>query len=124
MLRSVDLLYLFFFFSSRRRHTRLVSDWSSDVCSSDLEGNISIYFHVDPSESEHEERSKLGVPMDPNDCFSAAGHIVLEENPFDSGTWRVSLDILENLVKRLPNILFAVKVELYCANVGLVHDIR
>src|ERR1019366_10246240 len=23
------------FFSSRRRHTRLVSDWSSDVCSSD-----------------------------------------------------------------------------------------
>src|SRR5438046_4285520 len=27
----------FFFFSSRRRHTRLVSDWSSDVCSSDLE---------------------------------------------------------------------------------------
>src|SRR5262249_59131407 len=27
-----------FFFSSRRRHTRLVSDWSSDVCSSDLDG--------------------------------------------------------------------------------------
>src|SRR5258706_9854856 len=27
-----------FFFSSRRRHTRLVSDWSSDVCSSDLPG--------------------------------------------------------------------------------------
>src|SRR5438093_10572120 len=27
---------IFFFFSSRRRHTRLVSDWSSDVCSSDL----------------------------------------------------------------------------------------
>src|SRR5262249_56575632 len=25
-----------FFCSSRRRHTRLVSDWSSDVCSSDL----------------------------------------------------------------------------------------
>src|SRR5258706_9924856 len=28
---------VFFFFSSRRRHTRLVSDWSSDVCSSDLD---------------------------------------------------------------------------------------
>src|SRR2546426_6782030 len=27
---------LFFFFSSRRRHTRLQGDWSSDVCSSDL----------------------------------------------------------------------------------------
>src|SRR2546426_2797319 len=28
----------FFFFSSRRRHTRLQGDWSSDVCSSDLLG--------------------------------------------------------------------------------------
>ena len=26
----------YFFFSSRRRHTRLQGDWSSDVCSSDL----------------------------------------------------------------------------------------
>src|SRR5471030_1602341 len=26
----------FFFVSSRRRHTRCLSDWSSDVCSSDL----------------------------------------------------------------------------------------
>src|SRR5262249_57672415 len=31
-----DVLCVYFFFSSRRRHTRLVSDWSSDVCSSDL----------------------------------------------------------------------------------------
>src|SRR5205807_5409561 len=28
--------YWMFFFSSRRRHTRLQGDWSSDVCSSDL----------------------------------------------------------------------------------------
>src|SRR6266852_6414964 len=28
--------FLFFFFSSRRRHTRCYRDWSSDVCSSDL----------------------------------------------------------------------------------------
>src|SRR2546426_10063665 len=30
------IINLFFFFSSRRRHTRLQGDWSSDVCSSDL----------------------------------------------------------------------------------------
>src|SRR5262245_63533670 len=29
-------MYDVFFFSSRRRHTRCLSDWSSDVCSSDL----------------------------------------------------------------------------------------
>src|SRR5256885_12360394 len=32
-LRSNGMI---FFFSSRRRHTRLQGDWSSDVCSSDL----------------------------------------------------------------------------------------
>src|SRR2546426_6529532 len=31
----------FFFFSSRRRHTRLQGDWSSDVCSSDLAVRVS-----------------------------------------------------------------------------------
>src|SRR5262245_64349165 len=30
------LFVMLFFFSSRRRHTRCLSDWSSDVCSSDL----------------------------------------------------------------------------------------
>src|SRR5688572_32551951 len=29
--------YVLFFFSSRRRHTRFDCDWSSDVCSSDLD---------------------------------------------------------------------------------------
>src|SRR3989475_7811893 len=29
-------MFCFFFFSSRRRHTRFDCDWSSDVCSSDL----------------------------------------------------------------------------------------
>src|SRR2546430_3781403 len=38
MWRSIATLYRcrFFFFSSRRRHTRFDCDWSSDVCSSDL----------------------------------------------------------------------------------------
>src|SRR5438034_11027772 len=30
------MCYVLFFFSSRRRHTRSLCDWSSDVCSSDL----------------------------------------------------------------------------------------
>src|SRR5262249_58737335 len=35
----IHACYLFFF-SSRRRHTSLVSDWSSDVCSSDLPSSL------------------------------------------------------------------------------------
>src|SRR4051794_41751165 len=33
---------VFFFFSSRRRHTRWTGDWSSDVCSSDLEHTLDL----------------------------------------------------------------------------------
>src|SRR6266567_7511886 len=32
----IKLVFCFFFFSSRRRHTRFDCDWSADVCSSDL----------------------------------------------------------------------------------------
>src|SRR5437879_13831782 len=34
--QSTSLVIPSFFFSSRRRHTRYIGDWSSDVCSSDL----------------------------------------------------------------------------------------
>src|SRR6267143_5484890 len=33
-------MFFFFFFSSRRRHTRWNCDWSSDVCSSDLDPSM------------------------------------------------------------------------------------
>src|SRR2546430_5130186 len=37
---EIDSLAVYvFFFSSRRRHTRFDCDWSSDVCSSDLEAS-------------------------------------------------------------------------------------
>src|SRR6266508_4955434 len=35
-------MYSFFFFSSRRRHTRWPRDWSSDVCSSDLRAELEV----------------------------------------------------------------------------------
>src|SRR5436190_23977137 len=46
------ILWFWFFFSSRRRHTRSLCDWSSDVCSSDL-----------ASRSRSRERGELGIPL-------------------------------------------------------------
>src|SRR5690349_22855987 len=37
-------IFFIFFFSSRRRHTRSLRDWSSDVCSSDLHVRESLGF--------------------------------------------------------------------------------
>src|SRR5437762_9886050 len=44
-LYTIVRSFVFFFFSSRRRHTRYIGDWSSDVCSSDLGRQ-----HVPPAE--------------------------------------------------------------------------
>src|SRR2546426_12750143 len=49
----------FFFFSSRRRHTRLQGDWSSDVCSSDL-----------------------------NDCYAVQGYIQAQDRLFQLDFFR------------------------------------
>src|SRR5437588_8457056 len=38
--------FCFFFFSSRRRHTRSLCDWSSDVCSSDLKDGVPVGVRV------------------------------------------------------------------------------
>src|SRR5438105_8407216 len=43
--------FFFFFFSSRRRHTRSTRDWSSDVCSSDLDYFIAMEY-IDGSDLE------------------------------------------------------------------------
>src|SRR5688500_19314647 len=45
---------VYFFFSSRRRHTRLQGDWSSDVCSSDLGRNV-------PSHVEYARRIRTEI---------------------------------------------------------------
>src|SRR5258707_9580344 len=37
---NIIKICIFFFFSSRRRHTRYWRDWSSDVCSSDLVNDL------------------------------------------------------------------------------------
>src|SRR5256885_10751613 len=48
----MTLQMIFFFFSSRRRHTRLQGDWSSDVCSSDLKPRYDehhVHVHESPN---------------------------------------------------------------------------
>src|SRR5262245_62284945 len=59
----VILFLVCFFFSSRRRHTRCLSDWSSDVCSSDL-GQL--------------RREEAFQPAHPLELRHAVGHPLLQ----------------------------------------------
>src|SRR2546429_7050635 len=87
-LNVVDKLYMcdgcvFFFFSSRRRHTRCSRDWSSDVCSSDL------------------VRQKPGPRMAPGRSFVSvvcvAGGAANADalNPTRVGIWRVGVGVVD-----------------------------
>src|SRR5207248_4086455 len=61
---------VFFFFSSRRRHTRSYGDWSSDVCSSDLD---------DVGGGREGVVELAGPPASLlDDAFAAAAHVVSE----------------------------------------------
>src|SRR5207247_8288825 len=62
---------LFFFFSSRRRHTRSTRDWSSDVCSSDLDARdanelafaLGALAHYITDNTGHPEAVNRSVPL-------------------------------------------------------------
>src|SRR5262249_58149832 len=62
-----------FFLSSRRRHTRLVSDWSSDVCSSDLADRLS-----GPRAAELLAQHPLGRVSLPEEVARAAAFCALD----------------------------------------------
>src|SRR5215211_9301651 len=52
-----DALVDIFFFSSRRRHTRSLCDWSSDVCSSDLSAECCLVASRHAWSDAHDSRS-------------------------------------------------------------------
>src|SRR6266566_5592579 len=84
----------FFFFSSRRRHTRLQGDWSSDVCSSDLERCSTVSF-----------RLAKGTPTDAATFLGDRGIFTWDGNFY-------ALNLTERLgVEKLGGVL----------RVGLVH---
>src|SRR2546430_2055545 len=84
---------IFFFFSSRRRHTRFDCDWSSDVCSSDLyyhnresTDDAQVDGHITPmaskvygrvaevlvDDNQHVKAGQVLVKIDPRDYQTAA----------------------------------------------------
>src|SRR6266436_8016068 len=69
---------LFFFFSSRRRHTRCSRDWSSDVCSSDLTPQNLLAAHVTEA-PEAINRRRASLPP----ALAALVMRCLEKRPAD-----------------------------------------
>src|SRR5260221_7374566 len=69
-----DIPFSFFFFSSRRRHTRSLCDWSSDVCSSDLKPSREAYLDSLWTVGDKHYRARVSV-----DGLRRTTEAVLEE---------------------------------------------
>src|SRR5947207_4147453 len=88
----IDSFFFFFFFSSRRRHTRSLCDWSSDVCSSDLEGT--------------EEGDKLDVLLALVDIYEAKRWPIAIDETFDPvDALRYAIDELGHTQAELADLL-------------------
>src|SRR5256885_5488865 len=79
-----------FFFSSRRRHTRLQGDWSSDVCSSDLlaaDGYIFVFQDIrgrGKSQGDYLMNRPLRAPGD-----TSAGGFDEASDTYDAVEWLI-----------------------------------
>src|SRR5256885_987894 len=88
-------VFCFFFFSSRRRHTRLQGDWSSDVCSSDLLAQTLAL------QNEHKEARVILVSKDINLRIKAAVLGVHAEDYYSDKTLE-DADVLYSGMTALP----------------------
>src|SRR2546430_2881468 len=69
----------FFFFSSRRRHTRFDCDWSSDVCSSDLASRPGEWIATLGGWSEEQfVDDPRGFPLEELDRIAPANPVVVQ----------------------------------------------
>src|SRR2546426_8842662 len=94
------MLFLNFFFSSRRRHTILQGDWSSDVCSSDLDPHAAQ--QCQPRRF-HRQGSSFGVTLQVN---LTRANMLLDDlvqtskRVAQTSSRRAKIDLLAALLKR------------------------
>src|SRR5256885_8281137 len=113
-----------FFFSSRRRHTRLQGDWSSDVCSSDLLGApVALEFKAAPElpsvngDFGMMEQILLNLAVNARDAMPRDGRLTIttaarkiaeteiQRNPEARAGWFVCLSVADTGTGIAPEIL-------------------
>src|SRR5438034_10527670 len=105
-------MFYVFFFSSRRRHTRSLCDWSSDVCSSDLERlaakGVLRLPALRPTGGRGPRRVDLSPLRGEPEAVECAARecepleLVLVEGPAESRLWREDVERYHYLGSRVP----------------------
>src|SRR5206468_6120091 len=90
----IKLNIITFFFSSRRRHTRSDRDWSSDVCSSDLEKQAELKrFTTDANPVDDFAKSAPLIAVDPTVSLK-----------LDETSWKKTLEDVTDLYRQYPDV--------------------
>src|SRR6266513_5489225 len=105
---------MFFFFSSRRRHTRSKRDWSSDVCSSDLRLMIPTKDSLEPDDRQLVETIRRGddsafeqlVRRKTSKVYSLCYRIIGNAEDAKDISQLVFIKLWENLEKYDPTYTF------------------
>src|SRR5438309_9196653 len=108
-------LDMLFFFSSRRRHTRWNCDWSSDVCSSDLD---QVMHRGRPLTSE-DLKKVVNVSLMENDCIAEHTIIACGEQGVDphnqgSGPIHPNQGIIDRKSTRLNSSHSSISYAVFC----------
>src|SRR6476620_4272082 len=91
-----DYIYTEFFFSSRRRHTRYWRDWSSDMCSSDLQ-----IVALDGVPTGSQDGKRQGTIITRKEVFlSPAGRVEFIVQPPDSSVKKA--EVITNYIDSGP----------------------
>src|SRR5215213_9752641 len=102
---SGSVRLIFFFFSSRRRHTSLVSDWSSDVCSSDLAhpgDNLLLTLWWQSLAAPGDERSVLMQLLDRNGALVAQADGPPARGGRPTSQWQAGETVIDSRQVALP----------------------
>src|SRR3546814_1219299 len=112
MLRMIDIYFDVFFFKQKTAYEMRISDWSSDVCSSDLSTDKRHFFSPPGL-------AFRGAPVGLSSCYDPKNNPVQERHSHESIPWKARPHRITCILT--PGICLGGNIKAPCYNVQIQH---